>query len=1100
MHTDRVLTEQAPLNGDERLTGFKRLFGARPHVALLTDAQGRVLAVNRFAAAQPGMVRPGMPAAALYAPWAGKLVRLEGFPAARACGYWRGEMELAGMEEEAEPVSLLIEYQPAAGESQETYLLLHYDLGDFDSYDSRLLFKRLFEAHPHPMWAYDLVTLRFLVVNAAAVTSYGYTESEFLDMTIRDIRPERELARLDADLAATPAKGAQRAGYWQHRKKDGTLITVDVSSHSITLAGRAARLVFAHDVTEKLRMEEALHASQEMQQLVINHIPHQIFWKDLDSVYRGCNETFARAAGVGGPAFIAGKRDADLPWAANAERIVVDDRTIIDTGEANLNQEDHMLFADGSMHWFLINKLPLHDAQGRIIGVLGTIEDISQRKQVEQTLALRGRALEASVSAIVITAEGPEGSVIEYANQAFGQLTGHAPAAVAGHTLEPLLQSGDANGREVLRAALKARADVTRLLQCRHHDGSLYWCQLHVAPVRSDGGVSHHVCVLSDMTELINYQAQLEHQANHDALTQLPNRHLFSDRLEQALSYARRYGHAVWVVFIDLDNFKLVNDSLGHQAGDQLLRTVAGRLRACVRASDTVARLGGDEFMLLLLGGSEVALPQGLLQNVLESVAAPVPLGETEVAITCSIGVSAFPADGDDGQLLLKHADIAMYRAKETGRNQAQFYEPAMQARVAERAAIEMELRYALPRQELRLYYQPKVSLETGALSGMEALLRWPHPRLGMVSPDRFIGVAEDTGQIVEIGRWVIRTACAQARAWQLAGQAPLRVAVNVSARQFRDPGLADDIVAALHDTGLAPQYLELELTESMMMHSISEVLATVTRLKGLGIALSIDDFGTGYSNLSSLKLLPLSQLKIDQSFVRDMLDQPNVSAIVRSVIALGHSLGFSIIAEGVETEAQLAYLRSCGCDEIQGYYFSRPLDTDAFTALLQSGRRLVLPGAPDPAQRTLLLLDDEPHVLTALKRMLRVDGYTILTAQSARDAFDLLALHPVQVIISDQRMPEMNGTEFLRRVKQLYPDTVRIILSGYAELETLISAINTGEIYRFFTKPWDEEGLRASLREAFRYQALMRGGAKDGATAVSQFSPPPPGAAPPVR
>jgi diguanylate cyclase (GGDEF)-like protein/PAS domain S-box-containing protein len=1076
MHTDRVLTEQAPPNGDDRLAGFNRLFGARAHMAVLADAQGRVLALNRSAAALSDEVRPGMPVAALYAPWAGSIVRSEGLSTARARGNWRGEMELAEKDGEAKPVALLIEHQPASADSPETYLLLHYELGEFDSYGSRLRFKRLFEAHPHPMWAYDLVTLRFLVVNAAAVLHYGYTEAEFLDMTIRDIRPERDLGRLEADLAATPAKGAQRAGYWVHRKKDGTLITVDISSHSITLAGRPARLVFAHDVTDKLRMEEALHALQEMQQLVINHIPHQIFWKDLDSVYRGCNESFARAAGVGGPAFIGGKRDADLPWAVNAARIMADDRTIIDTGLANLNQEDYMLFADGSMHWFLINKLPLHDAQGRIIGVLGTIEDISQRKQVEQTLALRGRALEASVSAIVITGQGPDGSVIEYANQAFGQLTGHAPEAVQGQPLEPLLGcDGDAEGREALHAALQARSDVTRLLQCRHRDGTPYWCQLHVAPVRSEEA-SHHVCVLSDMTEVMDYQAQLEHQANHDALTQLPNRHLFSDRLEQALSYARRYNHAVWVVFIDLDNFKLVNDSLGHQAGDELLRTVAVRLRACVRASDTVARLGGDEFMLLLLGGSEAALPQGLLQNVLESVSAPVMLGEAEVAITCSVGVSAFPADGADGNVLLKHADIAMYRAKETGRNQAQFYEAAMQARVAERAAIETELRYALPRQELRLYYQPKVSLETGELSGMEALLRWPHPRLGMVSPDRFIGVAEDTGQIVEIGRWVIRTACAQARAWQQAGLAPLRVAVNVSARQFRDPGLADDIEAALRDTGLAPQYLELELTESMMMHNIGEVLATVTRLKGLGIALSIDDFGTGYSNLSSLKLLPLSHLKIDQSFVRDMLDQPSVTAIVRSVIALGHSLGFSIIAEGVETEPQLAYLRSCGCDEIQGYHFSRPLDSEAFTVLLQSGRRLALPGAPDPAQRTLLLLDDEPHVLASLKRMLRADGYTILTAQSARAAFDLLALHPVQVIISDQRMPEMNGTEFLRRVKQLYPDTVRIILSGYAELEMVISAINTGEIYRFFTKPWEEEGLRAALREAFRYQALMRG------------------------
>ncbi|MES2257510.1 MAG: EAL domain-containing protein [Pseudomonadota bacterium] len=824
---------------------------------------------------------------------------------------------------------------------------------DYDSYGSLLRFKRLFEEHPHPMWVYDAVTLRFLVVNAAAVQHYGYTEAEFLDMTIMDIRPPDEHARLAETLATLRQESAQRADYWVHCKKDGTRISVEVSSHALTLAGRPARFVFAHDVTDQLRMETALHESEEMHHLVIDHIPHQIFWKDLDSVYQGCNHVFARAAGVPEPAAIVGMRDTQLPWAHNAERIVAEERAIMASGRANLNQEDHMLFADGSMHWFLINKLPLHDQRGRIIGVLGTIEDVSERK---------------------------------------------------------------------------------------------------------------------------DYQERLEHQANHDALTQLPNRSLFNDRLEQAISYAQRYEHTLLVVFIDLDNFKLVNDNLGHHAGDELLRIVAARLRACVRETDTVARLGGDEFMLILLDGVASTPSQALLQKLLDSVSAPVMLGASEVTISCSVGVSLYPGDGIDAQLLLKQADIAMYRAKEAGRNQVQFYESAMQARVAERAVIEAELRNALARKELSLHYQPKVSLRGGEVTGMEALLRWHHPTLGMVSPARFIGVAEETGLIVAFGRWVIRTACAQAKAWQMAGLPALRVAVNVSARQFRDKGLADDIVAALHDSGLAPRYLELELTESLMMHNIGEVVATVARLKQLGIALSIDDFGTGYSSLSYLKTFPLTYLKIDQSFTRDMLGDPNVAAIVRSVIALGHSLGFKVIAEGVETEAQLAYLRRYQCDEMQGYYFSRPLDTGAFAALLEREQALPPAQPGDPARRTLLLLDDDADVLAALARLLRRDDYLILCAQSAQQAFELLAMHPVHVIVSDQRMPEMNGTDFLGRVKKLYPDTVRIILSGYTDLESVLNAINTGEIYRFYTKPWEDQVLRENIQEAFRYHQLLHG------------------------
>jgi diguanylate cyclase (GGDEF)-like protein/PAS domain S-box-containing protein len=917
-------------------SSFDQLFDHSPYFAFIIDEAGKLLAFNVHSDSELGPLSEEMPATTLYADWVLPMLQNEALPTARMRGYWRGEVELVGRNGSHHPVTQTIEWR--RNSQPPSFLCLAYPLDDYDVYESRLRFKYLFESHPQPMWVYDLETLRFMVVNAAAVAQYGYTEAEFLQMTIKDIRPPEQLKRLQQNLANAPHKGAEQAGTWTHLRRDGSRVQVAISSHSVTLSGRPGRLVFAHDLTERLQLEAELHASRELKQLVINHIPHQIFWKDPDGVYLGCNSVFARFAGLDSNADVAGKRDEDFPWAANAEAIRAGERAIIASGRARLNEEGHMTLADGSLHWYLINKLPFHDQRGRTMGVLGTIEDITERKQAELTLQLHGRALEASVNAIVITGHAADGELIEYANPAFARLFGHAPATVLGRQLEPLLglQTHDEQ-QQSLKAAMQSQQEITLLLRTRHCDGKQLWTQLHVAPVRTaDGAIGHHVCVLTDMTAVMEYQAQLEHQANHDALTGLPNRALITDRMAQAVTFSQRFKHSLWLVFIDLDNFKLINDHLGHQAGDQLLCAIANRLRACVHEGDTVARLGGDEFLLLLPIANQRPMAS-LLQLVQEAVAAPVMLDRQEVTVTCSIGVSVYPADGADPEQLLKHADIAMYRAKESGRNQVQFYEAAMHQRISERASIEAELRQALARNQLSLVYQPKMDLQSGAITGMEALLRWMHPALGAVSPARFIGVAEETGLIVAIGRWVLRTACAQAMAWQKAGLPPLRVAVNLSARQFRDHALIDEVRAALDDSGLAPQYLELELTESLMMHNVDEVVTAVENLKQLGIALSIDDFGTGYSSLAYLKQFPVDYLKIDQSFTREMLDEPRMAAIVRSVIALGHSLGFKVIAEGVETEAQLDYLRANDCDEMQGYYFSRPLAPDAFAALLRT-------------------------------------------------------------------------------------------------------------------------------------------------------------------
>ncbi|WP_374582883.1 EAL domain-containing protein [Pseudoduganella sp.] len=1063
--------------GRTRLDAFTAVYEHSPYLAFMMDAKGTLLAANAHARRLDSELQAGGQAFALFRSWAAVELRDDAIPEAMRRGVWRGELALRQTQGEGAPVSLAMEYYAGHDGQPECFRCIVTPLPEADSYGSRLRFKRLFDLHPHPMWVYDLETLRFLVVNRAATEVYGYSEEEFLDMTIEDIRPAQELARLRCDLAASAPERAQQSGGWTHRRRDGRLVQVEISSHPLLLAGHKARFVVAHDVTERVRIEKALHESQEMTRLVVDHIPHQIFWKDLDLRYRGCNDVFMRAAGLASQDEVVGKSDFDFPWAHNAERIRADDAEIIRNGVPLLNREDHLLFADGSVHWFLINKLPLHDLAGKTIGLLGTIEDVSERKQVELMLQLQNRALESSVNAMAIIAIHDGSDAIEYANPALSELTGHPLAGLAGRSLEAVLADpGDEAARAALHAAVHAQSEVQLMLKGRRHDGSYWWAQLHVAPVGgSDGWHSHRVCVLTDMTSTMNYQAQLEHQASHDALTGLPNRNLCGDRLAQAISYAQRYGHTVWVVFLDLDNFKLVNDNMGHAAGDELLRSVARRLRDCVRETDTVARMGGDEFVLVLLDGQEATPSQAVLRKILDSVTAPVLLGGQEQLVTCSMGVALYPADGADPQLLMRYADIAMYRAKEGGRNQVQFYEPAMHARIVERAAIENELRGALARNEMFLVYQPKMHVATGEISGVEALLRWRHPTMGLVAPGRFIGVAEETGLIVALGRWVIHTACAQNKAWQDAGLPPLRVAVNVSARQFRDKGLADEVVAALHSTGLQAQYLELELTESMMMQDADEAVATVQRLKKVGVGLSIDDFGTGYSSLAYLKLFPIDYLKIDQSFVRDMLGEPTVAAIVRSVISLGHSLDFRIIAEGVETEGQLAYLQRYQCDEAQGYHLGKPILPDEFAALLaQAQPRQPVRPAGEQRTGTLLLLDDEPNVLSSLVRLLRRDGYQILLAHNAQEAFAHLATHDVQVVVSDQRMPEMNGTEFLSRVRKLYPDTVRIILSGYAELESVLGAINRGEIYRFYTKPWDDQALRESIREAFRYHALM--------------------------
>jgi diguanylate cyclase (GGDEF)-like protein len=437
------------------------------------------------------------------------------------------------------------------------------------------------------------------------------------------------------------------------------------------------------------------------------------------------------------------------------------------------------------------------------------------------------------------------------------------------------------------------------------------------------------------------YQEQLEFQANYDALTGLPNRNLLHDRLKQSV-FAQRYVRSIGVVFIDVDHFKFVNDSLGHNTGDKLLQCVAERLSQSVRDGDTVARLGGDEFILILNDQTGEEFIYRAMQRIITKVSEPIVLDGHELLVTCSAGVSLYPQDGRDVETLLKNADAAMYRAKEKGRNNFQFYTAEMNLQVNERLKTEASLRRALERREFELYYQPRIDVKSGRLVGCEALLRWQHPERGLQLPERFIGLAEETGLIVPIGEWVLKKACAQAKAWQKSGS-PVAVSVNLSMRQFKQDALVNAVDAALREAGLAPHLLELELTESLVMHDSDLAIRVLARLREIGVEISVDDFGTGYSSLSYLTRLPISALKIDQSFVQAIQGArgANEGIVAQAIISLGHNLKLKVVGEGVETEPQFRFLERHGCDEVQGYYFGKPLPVLEFEQFLEEAGRI---------------------------------------------------------------------------------------------------------------------------------------------------------------
>lgn len=713
---------------------------------------------------------------------------------------------------------------------------------------------------------------------------------------------------------------------------------------------------------------------------IINHVPDYIYAKDIEGRFLIANQVTVADNGLESLRDIIGKTDFDLHPSHLAKIIADVERRVIETGEPIFGIEERAMVTKGRDRWLMTSKVPLRNKCGKIVGIVGVSRDISDRKAAERLLEgqahllemiANGRPLEEFFRELILLIEALvpriRGSILMLSADGRRLLHGAAPnldetycGMIHGVEIGPKAGScGTAawRGEQVIVADIftdplwEDYREIVRLYPFR----ACWSTPIHSRERKVLGTFalySEAVCVPDEsQKELIAMAAHLagiaierkqaedriSFMAHHDALTGLPNRALFEEQVAEALEALRGTGHWAVLAFLDLDNFKLVNDTLGHAAGDELLKMTATRMRASVRKSDMVVRVGGDEFILLLNGlpcERDVVLAR--LEDIRAAIAAPMQINGRSLQISCSMGVACFPNQGKTVGELLANADMAMYRAKELGRNNLQVFTEEMAGKAHEKLLKQAELREAISREEFLLHFQPQMNLETGRVFAAEALLRWRHPQRGMVSPAEFIPLAEETGLIVPIGDWVLRAACRQCKAWHEAGLPLLIVSVNVSARQFRERNWAAHVAAVLAEVGLDPRYLELELTESLIMQDVPGALATMHELEAIGVHLAIDDFGTGYSSLSALKRFPVRRLKIDRSFVEDIPANVDDKAITAAIISLAQNLGLRVIAEGVETQAQVEFLRHSGCDEIQGYFFSRPLASADFAALLR--------------------------------------------------------------------------------------------------------------------------------------------------------------------
>ena len=845
--------------------------------------------------------------------------------------------------------------------------------------------QELIEVLPNPIYFKD-TDGRYLGVNRAWERYFGMSRNAFIGKTVHDLYPDNpEVAdKLHADDQAV----------WEHpgsKSYETTITTRDGRQHDAIYYkatfrhadGRVAGLIGTIiDITERKQAEAAMKASEERYRAMFENAAVGITRVDLNAVLVDVNQKFCEMLGYTRDELIGKAVKYVIHPDDNGKSVALSGQVI--TGETQQAiGEKRFVRKDGAIIWARRTMSIVRDDAGRPQYVISVVEDITKSKYAElrqtmehavtrllseadrssgvvsKTMRIIGEAFDCAcgaywsedkdeqVMACTDIWSVPSAEIMEFAesNRQFRHPL-HLPGGLfmrVWSSGEPVWIDDMTQGTGLRRAPLVAKAGLhgAFAFPIRSGKDTLGVMEFFSRASRPpDEALLQSTRVLGNQIGLFMARKEAEerirHLAHYDELTGLANRNMFGERLNHALAQAQRNHKPLTVLFIDLDRFKNVNDTLGHEAGDLALKEVSKRLLGCVRASDTVGRLGGDEFVALL----EEIPPQPahvtvVAERILAAIARPYMFDAQEFHLSASIGISTYPADSENAQSLLKNADIAMYRAKEQGKNNYQYYSAQMNVHSRERLALETDLRHALEHKEFVLHYQPKIDIVSGQITGMEALLRWQHPTKGLIPPMQFIPLAEETGLIVPIGEWVLRTACAQNKACQELGLPPLRIAVNLSARQFVHENLLQEVSRVLGETALDPAALELEITESMMMQDPVHAVKLLTELKALGVYLSIDDFGTGYSSLGYLKRFPIDSLKIDRSFVQDLPRDADDAAITQAILAMAHSLKIRVIAEGVETVEQLRFLRDHGCDEMQGYYFSKPVPAHEFVQLM---------------------------------------------------------------------------------------------------------------------------------------------------------------------
>ncbi|MGZ5037936.1 MAG: EAL domain-containing protein [Usitatibacter sp.] len=777
--------------------------------------------------------------------------------------------------------------------------------------------------------------------NPAAERTFGFTAEQAMGRNAPFI-PEsrREEAR---ELRRRVLAGEVLSGLELERQRaDGSAIMIHGAAAPLRdESDRVTGLLVACvDVSEARRATAELERHLHFTRALLDAIPNPVYFKDREGRYLAYNRAWSDLFGRGGDWI--GKTGFDVFDAAVAREHQERDRPLIER-PSSTTYESTVPGPDGSPHQMLFNKVSFVDQRGDVAGVISVVTDVTRYKQTEGALEAseaRFRVLTESTIDLITVCDAD--CTMQYQSGALRQLLGFDPADTVGKNVFDLVHRDDVDH---VKAAFRRILETRQLTEpvefrLRHRDGGWRTFESLGTNCLGNAHIRGIVWNSRDVTDRKVIQQRIQHLAYHDNLTGLPNRGLLQDRLARSIARAERSGRKVAVLFIDLDNFKNINDTLGHDVGDELLRQVSRRLTECVRLEDTIARQGGDEFIVLLDALDDGRNASIVAQKILNALRLPLTLGGTEQHVSGSVGIALYPEDGRDAQTLMKNADTAMFHGKGLGKNTYQYFTAQMNIAVKRRMTLESALRRAVMQKDFVLHYQPQINLETGEIIAVEALVRWKTEDSGTVMPGDFIPLAEETGLINEIGEWVLREGCRQAREWQDRGLSKARrMAINLSARQFGDKGFLDMVVRVLAETGLPAHCLELEITESQVMRQTDGMNQLLTRLSEMGVQLAIDDFGTGYSSLSYLKRLPIQKLKIDQSFVRDITVDPNDTAIVVAIINMARSLELETIAEGVETADQLALLRSKGCQVGQGFFFSVPLAAQEIYPLLRANR-----------------------------------------------------------------------------------------------------------------------------------------------------------------